>query len=714
MSREILDIDPDKWNTQTSQISGSKDNHTLSPYFKYEYSNISGRSSLKLVSLQYKDQKLQISLPSTLISKVATYFTKDNERLLALYIETTTKHIYYTNKDSSKPITKDSLFDYFLTKYGNTLRTTNIKTILDSVHAKKSLDYDNLSEEIRKKLWRGNDIYFDLSQKPTNNVQNAEYLSEVTGVKVIIKKTITPNNKFLEVNHAPKVTGSSFHIRGFSNSSNENVRVNDDFPYDLLKKFTVYYSLTDSTYIDPLLVVLTPENLTGDPMYVSSKYLISKHNDNVQWEMCRVKDGFVVDHAIEEILKNIQENTKLNLEKNPDLKEKLKDITYDLFIDLTRNFDKNEGQYTSDDKQIPYRKIVSTGYSFISHAETFNGFTVKEIKTRETTIKHPTIPINARIRKLCVFYSGTSETTDPLLIYFLERSGNAKWIYRYLGDKEWKILSAGAPSSYTDSKRILELLNEYSVSSVMVDLSNTGGSYIPDGNTLTFKVTSTEDPPNSGFWKFKHTSATGQTFQVKSVKHTEKTQLSGISSSGPLDSVSAYYYGGSTPADLTRLLLIELSSSGGGRHKYFHRETKDAHTWSEYHGSGGGSKLEDIKKTLDDLKKVQFPQEKQEEYEPPQTTGSSRSNSQFHTPGNTDPKNEKSRNEHDESSDKEERFLGGRDNLSTSSKDSSDSSGSAIAGGIVGGLACLCILGVLIWKVGPSMRVFILSRNPPL
>ncbi|EKX73061.1 Cytosol aminopeptidase family, catalytic domain containing family [Theileria equi strain WA] len=207
-----------------------------------------------------------------------------------------------------------------------------------------------------------------------------------------------------------------------------------------------------------------------------------------------------------------------------------------------------------------------------------------------------------------IVYRRKSGDTNPLLIYY--KQDEEKWFRRNTSDgNTWSEVSKDKkptnPNEDTDGKiKDLLQLSEYHPQ-ITLDLSTSATNY-SDSNT-GIHITVRSSPVEGGYSEFEH-SLFGGLFTVKSVMHGT-TPLTGITSDGQLDSVTAYYYG-DHPSEEKRLLLVELRSRGGIKYQYFHRETKDAKDWKEYSISDQEStRLQGkyLKTELDKLKKVQFP-----------------------------------------------------------------------------------------------------------
>ncbi|EKX72739.1 hypothetical protein BEWA_012980 [Theileria equi strain WA] len=193
-----------------------------------------------------------------------------------------------------------------------------------------------------------------------------------------------------------------------------------------------------------------------------------------------------------------------------------------------------------------------------------------------------------------IFVYWYNSGTNPLLSVY-QRTGNPRF-FRKSADNvnSWIEVTDKSPPKET-----------LPTPQIPLDLSKSSGITY-DGGSSSISITVLVSPISDGYSKFEH-SFRGTSFTISEIKHGQTTQLSGISSSNPLLSVSAYYLGVNDPKTLPMPLLVELRSSGSNTFKYFCRETKDAHTWSKYSGSGGGTgQLRDnaLKQALDTLKKA--------------------------------------------------------------------------------------------------------------
>ncbi|AFZ79437.1 hypothetical protein BEWA_022850 [Theileria equi strain WA] len=202
------------------------------------------------------------------------------------------------------------------------------------------------------------------------------------------------------------------------------------------------------------------------------------------------------------------------------------------------------------------------------------------------------LPSIKGVNLIKVYWKASGETNPIFILYQTSRQR----YFRRNSDNENAWIEVT-----TSSKETLRIHN------LALDLSNTDGTYSFGGANIKMAVLLSHI--SDGYSEFEH-SLRGGLFKVTEIKHGT-TQLSGISSSNDkLDSISAYYYGDSP--NLPNLLLLELRSQGGKNYNYFHRATKDPLTWSPYLGSGGrtGKQLvgSSLKQTLDELKKIQFPE----------------------------------------------------------------------------------------------------------
>ncbi|AFZ80193.1 hypothetical protein BEWA_030460 [Theileria equi strain WA] len=196
-------------------------------------------------------------------------------------------------------------------------------------------------------------------------------------------------------------------------------------------------------------------------------------------------------------------------------------------------------------------------------------------------------------------YWDTSEQKPVLIRY---QTGNPRYFRKSAENGTSWIEVSNAPPAPNQASSL-------QTPTLPLDLSNTDGKYNYQGTTNIIMAVLLSHI-SDGYSKFEH-SFRGTPFKVTEIKHGQTTQLSGISSSNPLLSVSAYYLGDSP--NLSKLLLVELRSSGRGTtYKYFYRVQKDGNNWTEFKGPGGktGQQLvgSSLKRALDELKKTQFPE----------------------------------------------------------------------------------------------------------
>ncbi|EKX72311.1 hypothetical protein BEWA_047760 [Theileria equi strain WA] len=676
-----LDLSPDKITSPGDDIAGSSDEVTYKPYVMYKYD--ATKPPFQLKSLTYKGQTLEGFAGITQISNLYTYFTKNNSFLCLQIKQKDDRNTYYTTKNAAKSADENTTFDKFIVsdkgkKEVKELSPDQTKTLLQNIEVNNQLDYDTLDAYIKEYLWRQNDIYFNLKNEQNRDLIET-YDSEVTNIKVTVEKGKTINKNFLEVKHVSKGFSDSFYIKGFRDAGGNIVIVKGGFPNDIIKEFIVYYR--DGDYINPLLVVLTLKDISdNDKSFVNGSYILS-NTITYHWDILRISETDIEDKRLGEVLQKIDENRKVTLFKpETELRKRFQDITKDLLINLTGDFQEEKGKYDSDGKKIPYKKTkVSAGYTSIFHGYGFISFTISKIATNYGSISQDILPQNGtRVSRLKVYYNGTVSTDDPLLIYFLQSDGTKKWICRHLGDKQWVELERGAPTSDVDSSKIKTLLDKLSTPKIIIDVSKTGGQYQPDGNTLQFTVDKSVVNGSQDYYGFKHTESGNKGFMIKEVIHKGDT-LSGITSDGELgrklESITAYYDGDS-PTDPTKLLLVELVSRNNER--YFYRKTKGASTWSNYPGPEGTGKLTDLKELLDRLKEDDFPglSTPESEEDSQNSTGAEDSN---------------------------------QESSPTSTSQSSISPG-AVIGGLLGGIACLCIVGALIWKLKPTVGIYVVNK----
>ncbi|EKX72312.1 hypothetical protein BEWA_047770 [Theileria equi strain WA] len=715
--RKELDIDPEKIDSYVSQdIRGIKDDQYFKPYTRYGYSATS--SSFQLNSVSYSKIKFDHFPVIANVERFYTYFNDNKKLPLAFQAYTSDqRYHYYTTGNIINSTKADATFEEFITKEGpgsgrtkehdKELTYNQTINVLQNIEQNGKLEYSDLVDEIKRNLWRTNDVFFDLSKKPQSGTEKVtKYNSDTTGIEIIVK--IATSGGFLKVQHDTKTNNFPFHIKGLKDPDEKIIVMSSGFPNDLLEKFSVYYKMDDKSYKHPFMIIL---NLSKDkdPRYLESKYIILRNKTNT-WSIRRITvNNLDEEKDLTKILKSVDSSGNVDFEKlDSDLKNKLTDVTENLLIDLTKTTEER-GTYNSDKKIIPYRKIVSTGYSFISHADTFNGFTVTAIKvtTQHSINSQDLIPKRTdRLDRLKVFYNG-STTKDPSLIYFLYSSGKRNWISRHLGDTTWKEQKDHLPTSDVDSEKIRSLLEKLKIPNVQIDLSkpNTGNStYQPEDNTLKFKVESKQDPPDSGFWKFMYTmTQNNQPFTVESVKHG-KTPLNGISPPDKLLSISVYYLG-EDPGDVKKLLLVEVALSGNSKYLYYEKKDENAN-WTVLSTHEQGTKLEGslLTQKLNQLKEKQHPKKHETKKEK-----ENKSESQ-------EKKEEELTKETHNGGTSRQDSSGNNSSSSESTVASPQTSSNAgkIAGGVIGALLFIVLTALLVKKVGPAVRAQLESRNPPL
>ncbi|EKX72502.1 hypothetical protein BEWA_049690 [Theileria equi strain WA] len=720
MSRVVdLNIDPDKWNTQTSnKIHGSRYEHAFEGYIKYEYYISSSNSLFKLASLEYNGHKLKFPSPTTLILKFYTYFTNNNI-LLAIQIRGG-KNIYFTNPDTGKDINGDTKFDEFITTNNTPLNeSTDIKEILDNVVKNKGLDYEGLSDDIKKKLWKANAITFDISQKPIKSKEkHVTYKSYITDVEVTVIDSGKIANTYPKVQHK---ASTPFYIRGLKDAGRKDVNIYNGFPNDPLDNFTVYYATSDSSYNDPLLVVVTTQDISStDQRFIKSQYYISKNQGSTEWDIRRIEYPGIDDSELKEILTSIARHSKLYINKvndSGDLQKKLTDITEGLIIDFSLATG-DSGTYDSGNgKKVLYKRTKYDGYSSICHADTFTSFSIKDIKvTSDVSVSGVTLPTGTILSRLRVFYYGTDKTEYPLMVYFKYVSAGKKmWIRRYYGDTIWQESTDHSPTSDLDYPAIKKVIEQLNIPRITIDLSQTG-EYIPTGNILKLKVDKS-GVSGSGFYKFAQTAPRDLGFKIKGVTHKGNT-LNGIKSNDHLDRITAYYEG-QDPKNKENLLMIELLKKRGNSNMYVYycREDKES-GWiviprqtEKLDGIPLTSKLKELKEKLDAKKK------KTKQAEGGDKGGTEPNGETGKGAGGVDKGDNKGQESAGGGSAGNEArnsdYVDAEAQPDAATLQSSSNSG-AIAGGVLGAIVCIVLLALLIKKVGPSVRAHFETRNPPL
>ncbi|AFZ80802.1 hypothetical protein BEWA_002090 [Theileria equi strain WA] len=664
MGREVLNMDPENWKNPQEKIYGSENTDNFKPYIAYEYSRGSG-DPFRRTELIYKGKVLkQFHQLGGSITKVSTYFTNNKEVLLTISIDVTDKCFYYTNPNTAEPIDENTDFDSIVTKKETILYRGFIVMILDNIKKNSKLVYDDLSDEVKKKFWRGRDILFDLKNKPGGN--NKTYISEVTDIQVDIGVEQT-NGTVTKVKHVPKV--KPFYIRGLRNANAQQVSLGYGFPNEPLEEFTVYYEGEFGGYRDPLLVVLTLYKVVGDLTYVESEYYISRNEYDTRWDIIRISGGGLNDENIKKVLDNIKEFTELKVSMLNSLRSRLADITEGLIIDLSKTTSESGIYDSGNSRKIPYKKTTYVDYNAVSHAHGFTSFTIKGINiTKNLPISSSLLPTsNERLCILKVFYNSTQNTDYPLMIYFQYATSEKRWICRHYGDKQWTEL-VDCPSSDTDFSKIKESILKYSVPNVTIDVSKASGKYQPYGNSLDFTVLS--NSVDSSGYNFTHIESGNKPFKIKGVTHSQTTLN-----------------------DPSNLLLVELIKSTGTKTRtYFKRSGRNTTSWvilnedSQLSGNDLSSKLKELMNEYDQSKSASENSHKGEQ-SPEQEGTETKSTTLDNQP---------------------------KDDKDLSINPSSVQHSSNKSGAIVGVILCILLVGLVIRKVGPSVRTYIVNRYPRL
>ncbi|EKX73044.1 predicted protein [Theileria equi strain WA] len=609
MSRGIrLDIGPTKRNGIQDGNIKAFESGSFSGYAKYIYKrSVSGAFELSGFNYNEKDLSNIVITSAITATAVTTYFDTGNQKLFIIHADTTAKHIYYTNYDISKDIIKDSWFEEFITiNSGALTENSDIKSILENIEKNTRLYYYSLSSSIKKKLLRGTDIAFDITKKP----ETSSYKSELTDVVISPKKSDTKITGYNKVQHS--IGTEPFFARQIKLSGNSYMDLGDTVPNVPVREFNVYYSTSDGNYGNPLLVLLNIKQLedVSQSQYIPNKYLLSKNGNDTDWDIRRIVGSIEdTDEELGKVLKNISEQKRLEINQlESDLKNKLTDISKDLIINLTGQFsvdEKSVGSYDSESKTVYYKRFTDHGYTRIKHCYTFFSFTVKEIKFDDNhSIDSKFLPQKETKVYSLSSYHHTISDGNPLLVYLYDEDNY--WLKRQRGDTTWQSLYGDAPTKENDPS-IKPLLETLSTPKVAIDISQYAiESYNPTGNILYFKVESTDNPAGSDFWKFKHTGPENKPFTIKRVYHGT-TQLKGIDYPDKLLSISGFFSGKSSS---NIPLLVELVASGSSKYSYFHRVQKDGTNWTELTRSDGETtrlESEDLKKELERLKKIHFP-----------------------------------------------------------------------------------------------------------
>ncbi|EKX72433.1 hypothetical protein BEWA_049000 [Theileria equi strain WA] len=427
MSKVNLDIHPEKYQSPGNGIKGTEKDF-LGKYTTYYYTN--GAEKFTLTGLSYKNTRFStvVLTPITDVKNVVTYFENGNKKLLIIYIKTTTKHFYYTNNNAISNTNSNTEFADFVTKDGRALgEDPELKEILQKIEDDKKLYYNDLSVELKDKLWRSSSVIFDLRKIPKQS-----YNSEVTDENITISEPTEIDNTYSRVEHG--MASEPFYIKGVTLPNSESMTLDGGFPNDPLGKFYIYQKTDD--YTNPLLVTLKV-NVSGNvERYINSYYYLSKNSNNSdKWDISRVAGVDIGDSDIKAILDNIVDYNKLDVSGlPPTVSGKLKDLTKDLIIDLTKTIDTSVGntkEYYSEGVHIPYikEKIQVQSYSVIRHAHTFPSFTVKSIKTGSGDITEKQLPPYGTLLGGLNVYCKDNLYSDPVLIelFCLDTSGNEKY-----------------------------------------------------------------------------------------------------------------------------------------------------------------------------------------------------------------------------------------------------------------------------------------------
>ncbi|EKX72406.1 hypothetical protein BEWA_048730 [Theileria equi strain WA] len=282
------------------------------------------------------------------------------------------------------------------------------------------------------------------------------------------------------------------------------------------------------------------------------------------------------------------------------------------------------------------------------------------------------------------YWSCDKDSVRPLIIELF--SGSSTY-YKFINDKNnkrWQNVTEN-----TNIKNILDKENCERNKAHQIDISKTTGTTYPcltPGCNIQITVS---DLSISGYSRFSHhisdvsSNLSVARFKDRGVEQTGLPTVKGV------HQIIVFSY----PKDNRKPLLIHWKVPSS--HKWFKRGSPNVNTWNEIDDN-------DSKKPKDDADHENILRILLDSYSP-KVTIDSKTDTQ--TPYDPD---SKPASKEDENGDAK-----GKVKVTSSSKESPDSSG-AVTGGILGGLACLCLLGVLIWKVGPSVRTRLASRQPLL
>ncbi|AFZ80857.1 hypothetical protein BEWA_002640 [Theileria equi strain WA] len=192
------------------------------------------------------------------------------------------------------------------------------------------------------------------------------------------------------------------------------------------------------------------------------------------------------------------------------------------------------------------------------------------------------------VKEVNVYFRDLSRD-EPLLIFY-ESGGNRKCFKKVRGnDHEWKEVTRDVPTNSSDHAEIEKLLIEKS-QQVTIKLeqvsSSSKTSYSSDNATIEIK-TDISNAEVNGFSRITHTAKDNKTFTVKSVTHNS-TQLNGITSDKPIDSITAFYANSDSKGTTPLLVELTVKETTKTTHEYYKRPDNGGNnTWTKLPGPDG-------------------------------------------------------------------------------------------------------------------------------
>ncbi|EKX72440.1 hypothetical protein BEWA_049070 [Theileria equi strain WA] len=364
-------------------------------------------------------------------------------------------------------------------------------------------------------------------------------------------------------------------------------------------------------------------------------------------------------------------------------------------VDLSK---KDKATYSCPSCNTKSIRVYSPG-TYYGHTIATSGLSLAGFK--DTGTWQAGLPSLKSVETVKVYWNKSGN--NPIVIAQQVSGTGTKWFRRNGGNvNTWtQVVTDPTPTGST-----------FPTPQITIDLSMKASASYAD---KTAKVNITVRSSHIGYcyYRYQH-SLCGGPFKVTQVTYN-KASLSGIefSPETPMDSVSAYYYG-DDPEKKENLLLIELSSSGSNTYKYFCKGTKDANIWTD----GGTGKLtgQPLRNKLDELKKKHPLQPPKSQLPPNPPTPEPPK--QIHAPSShagrsPSPTTKNEQGHHENKAHIHNHSAKDVGKTPTSAKRNSTPSG-VIAAGVVGGIVCVVILSLLIWRIGPSLKTYMASRRRPL